>query len=147
MTGRSIGSVFGRRRFVLTAAGSVTGATVAGLVRPSPSIAAPSPSSSRISPVPNPIPGGLELAPGFVIHVFPAGDPAVTLPFSHLSLAGFDAEPVTLTDFNGSAALAYHVGTARGSDGTMYNLETDIRAFEGEYMVDGTVHRGSFALI
>jgi hypothetical protein len=147
MTGSSMGGVFGRRRFVLTAAGTVTGATVAGLARPSPSIAAPAPSSSRVSPVPNPIPGGLELAPGFVIHVFPAGDPAVTLPFSGLPLAGFDVEPVTLTDFNGSAALAYHVGTARGSDGTTYNLETDIRAFEGEYMVEGVVHRGSFALI
>jgi len=56
-------------------------------------------------------------------------------------------EPVTLTDFNGSAALAYHVGTVEGSDGTTYNLETDIRAFEGEYMSGGTVHRGSFALI
>jgi len=110
-------------------------------------MAAPAPSSSRVSPVPNPIPGGLELAPGFIIHVFPPGDPAVTLPFSGLPLAGFDVEPVTLTDFNGSAALAYHVGTARGSDGTTYNLETDIRAFEGEYMVEGVVHRGSFALI
>jgi hypothetical protein len=145
MTGTSMGSVFGRRRFVLTAAGTVTGATVAGLARPSPSIAAPS--ASRVSPVPNPIPGGLELAPGFVIHVFPPGDPTVTLPFSGLTPAGFDVEPGTLTDFNGSAAVAYHVGTARGSDGTTYNLETDIRAFEGEYVVDGAVHRGAFALI
>lgn len=147
MTVTNMGGVFGRRRFVLTAAGTVTGATVAGLARPSPSMAAPAVSSSRVSPVPNPIPGGLELAPGFVIHVFPPGDPSVTLPFSGLTLAGFDVMPVTLTDFNGSAAVAYHVGTARGDDGTMYNLETDIRAFEGEYMVDGAVHRGSFALI
>jgi hypothetical protein len=147
MTGTSMGSVFGRRRFVLTAAGTVTGATVAGLARPSPSMAAPAPSSSRVSPIPNPIPGGLELAPGFVIHVFPPGDPAVTLPFSGLTLAGFDVMPVTLTDFNGSAAVAYHVGTARSSDGTTYNLETDIRAFEGEYVAEGAVHRGAFALI
>ena len=147
MTVTSIGGVFGRRRFVLTAAGTVTGATVAGLARPSPTMAAPAVSSSRVSPVPNPIPSGLELAPGFVIHVFPPGDPSVTLPFSGLTLAGFDAMPVTLTDFNGSAAVAYHVGTALGDDGTTYNLETDIRAFEGEYMVEGEVHRGSFALI
>jgi hypothetical protein len=135
MTGRSIGSVFGRRRFVLTAAGTVTGATVAGLARPSPSIAAPSPSSSRISPVPNPIPGGLELAPGFVIHVFPAGDPAVTLPFSQLSLAGFDAEPVTLTDFNGSAALAYHVGTRAAA--TARSTSKRIFGRSGVVLVDG----------
>jgi hypothetical protein len=147
MTGNSTGSLFGRRRFVLTAAGTVAGAAVAGVPRPSPGIAAPAASASRVSPIPSPIPGGLELAPGFVIHVFPPGDPAVTLPFSGLQLAGFDVEPVTLTDFNGSAALAYHVGTARGNDGQMYNLETDIRAFEGEYMVGGAVYRGSFALI
>jgi hypothetical protein len=87
------------------------------------------------------------LTPGFVIHVFGAGDPAVTLPFTGITLQGFDVEPSTITDFKGSSALAYHVGTARGSDGKTYNLETDIRAFEGEYVVDGIARRGSFALI
>jgi hypothetical protein len=100
-----------------------------------------------VTAAPNPIPGGIELAPGFVIHVFGAGDPAVTLPFTGITLQGFDVEPSTITDFNGSTAVAYHVGTARASDGTTYNLETDIRAFEGEYIVGGVVKRGSFALI
>ena len=75
------------------------------------------------------------------------GDPAVTLPFTGITLQGLDVEPSTITDFNGSSAVAYHVGTARASDGRTYNLETDIRAFEGEYVVDGAVRRGSFALV
>ena len=43
--------------------------------------------------------------------------------------------------------MAFHVGTARGHDGTMYNLETDMRALEGEYVVDGETYRGSFAFV
>jgi len=87
------------------------------------------------------------LAPGVVIHVFAPGDPAVTLPFTGITLGGFDVEPTTITDFNGSTAVAYHVGRVRASDGRTYNLETDIRAFEGEFVADGAVRRGGFALI
>ena len=87
------------------------------------------------------------MAPGAVIHVFGAGDPAVTLPFTGITLQGLDVEPATITDFNGSTAVAYHVGTARANDGRTYNLETDIRAFDGEYLSEGNVHRGSFALV
>ena len=137
------GSVLDRRKFVLTAAGTVTGGA-ASLASASP---ASHSSTRRNSPAPNPIPGGTELAPGLVIHVFGPGDPAVTLPFTGITLGGFDVEPATITDFKGSSALAYHVGSARASDGRTYNLETDIRAFEGEYVVDGDVHRGAFALI
>lgn len=39
------------------------------------------------------------------------------------------------------------VGTAQGSDGKTYNLETDIRAFEGEYKAGGTTFRGAFAFV
>jgi hypothetical protein len=71
----------------------------------------------------------------------------VTLPLTGITLQGFDVEPGTITDFRGSSAVAYHVGTATGSDGKTYNLETDVRIMEGEYVVDGSVHRGAFALI
>ena len=83
---------------------------------------------------PNPIPGGaFDVGPPLgVLHVFAPGDPSITLPFTGLTLGGFDVEPYTITDFRGSSALAFHVGTARGSDGKTYNLETDIRAFEGD---------------
>jgi hypothetical protein len=44
-----------------------------------------------------------------------------------------------VTDHNGFAALAYHVGTATGSDGKTYDLETDMRVMHGSYVAaDGT---------
>jgi hypothetical protein len=140
------GGPLNRRRFVLTAAGTV--GSVASLAWPQTAAsAAPLASTKHDPPPPNPIPGGLQLAPALVIHVFPPGDPTVTLPFTGFTLGGFDIEPSTITDFNGSTAVAYHVGSARASDGTTYNLETDIRAFEGEYVVGGEFHHGSFALV
>jgi hypothetical protein len=140
-------SIVDRRRF-LTAAGTATGAGFASLAWPSPSNASVSHSPRRrVPPAPSPIPGGIDLAPGFVIHVFAPGDPGVTLPFTGITLQGVDVEPSTITDFRGSSAVAYHVGTARASDGKTYNLETDIRAFEGEYIVNDRVRRGSFALV
>jgi hypothetical protein len=44
--------------------------------------------------------------------------------------------------------VAFHVGTATASDGTTLNLETDLRAFRGNY-VDATGSRrfGTFAFI
>jgi hypothetical protein len=140
----SRGGPLDRRRFVLTAAGTV--GSVASLAWPRATDAAVSSTKHRVQ-VPSPIPGGLELAPGLVIHVFAPGDPAVTLPFTGITLQGFDHEPSTITNFKGSTAVAFHVGTARASDGRTYNLETDIRAFEGEYVVDGEPHHGSFALV
>jgi hypothetical protein len=71
----------------------------------------------------------------------------VTLPFTGITLQGLDTEPATITDFQGSSAVAYHVGTARGNDGKTYDLETDIRAFEGEFVVDGVTRHGAFALV
>lgn len=141
------GNLIDRRRF-LTAAGTAAGAGVVGLGWRSAGAATVGHASGRrVPPAPNPIPGGIELAPGSVIHVFAPGDPAVTLPFSGITLMGLDVEPSTVTDFNGSSAVAYHVGTARASDGRTYNLETDIRAFEGEYVVDGETRDGSFAFV
>jgi hypothetical protein len=72
----------------------------------------------------------------------------VTLPFSGLTLEGFDVEPSTITDFKGASALAYLIGSATGSDGHHYGLEMDIRVFEGRYIAeDGSRQRGAFALI
>src|SRR4051812_50040802 len=55
---------------------------------------------------PVPIPGGFELAPGQVIHVWAPGSSDVTLPFSGSTLQGLDTEPTTIMDFNGVAAGA-----------------------------------------
>ena len=102
----------------------------------------------RVLPAPKPIPGGSALPNGTTIHVFPPGPPDVTLPFSGLTLAGLDVEPSLITDYKGVTALAYHAGTATGSDGRQYNLEPDLRAREGSYIAeDGSRQRGLFALI
>lgn len=142
------GALLDRRKLVLGAAGAVASAGAAKtLAWPSASGAAALPSRKGVLPAPNPIPGGLELGPDFLIHVFVPGDPSVTLPFTGATLQGFDVEPGTITDFKGSSAVAYHVGTAERSDGTTFDVETDVRLMEGEYVADGSVHRGAFALI
>jgi hypothetical protein len=96
---------------------------------------------------PKPIPGGIPL-PGGTIHVFAPGTPGVVLPFTGTPLMGLDTDPSTITDFDGVSAIAFHVGTATGRDGTRYDLETDMRASKGTY-VDGTGTRrfGTFAFI
>ena len=101
-----------------------------------------------VLPAPKPIPGGLQIPGGPLIHVFAPGPTDVTLPFSGLTLQGLDVEPSVITDRKGVTALAYHAGTATGSDGKRYNLETDIRAMSGTYVAtDGTRRHGLFAFI
>ena len=101
----------------------------------------------RVLPAPKPIPGGAFNLPP-LLHVFPPGPPEVTLPFTGLTLQGLDVEPSVITDYMGVTALAFHAGTATGSDGRQYNLETDLRAMEGTYIAeDGSRQRGLFALI
>ncbi len=133
-----------RRSLVLGAAGAVASAGWPGR---SPSGPRRRPKGRRdVQPAPNPIPGGFPIPPD-ILHVFAPGDPSVTLPFTGVILEGFDVEPSTITDFRGSSAVAFHVGTAEGSDGRTYNLETDMRAYEGEYVVDGKTYEGAFAFV
>jgi len=102
----------------------------------------------RVLPAPKPIPGGIQIPGGPLIHVFVPGPPDVTLPFSGLQLMGLDVEPSVITDYRGFTALAYVAGTATGSDGRQYNLEADMRAMEGTYVAaDGSRQRGLFAFI
>lgn len=72
----------------------------------------------------------------------------MTLPFTGIQLMGLDVEPSVITGYKGFTALAFHAGTATGSDGKQYDLETDMRAMEGTYVAeDGSRQRGLFALI
>jgi hypothetical protein len=126
--------------------GAVAGAAAAV----SPTLAAPAHANelSTVLPAPRPIPGGSQIPNGPLIHVFAPGPEGLTLPFTGVVLEGRDVEPGVITDFNGASAVAFHVGTATGSDGKRYNLETDMRAMEGTYVaVDGTRRRGLFVLI
>jgi hypothetical protein len=88
---------------------------------------------------PVPIPGGINLPP--VIHIFAPG------PVS-LGFQGFDVELNGITNFRGFSALGYLGGTASDSNGNSYNVATDMRVFQGEYVsADGSHHRGTFVFI
>ena len=140
-------SPLSRRRFVQAAATAAVGVT-GSLAWPAGAAAWHHGDRRGAVVPPRPIPGGIQIPGGPQIHVWQPGDPSVTLPFSQATLMGFDVEPGTLTDRRGFSAVAYHAGTATGSDGATYNLETDIRAFEGAYVdPDGVRRFGKFALI
>jgi len=101
-----------------------------------------------VLPAPRPIPGGVKLPNGPLIHVFAPGPAGITLPFTGVQLQGLDVEPSVMTHYRGFTAAAFHVGTATGSDGRRYDLETDIRALKGRYVAqDGAVHYGTFGFI
>jgi hypothetical protein len=135
-----------RRAVVQGAVGTAAGVAAA---LGAPQFASAHDHQRRDLPVPpEPIPGGIELAPDQVIHVWAPGPSDVTLPFTGITLQGLDVEPTTIRDFDGFSAVAFHVGTARDRDGTRYNLETDVRAFQGTY-IDRTGRRrfGTFGFI
>ncbi len=128
-----------RREFARTAAGAaVVGATLGtGLWRPGVARA-----DGSFQPIP--IPGGTP-ALGGVFHVFgPAsglGDPP-------------DAEPVTITDFNGFMGLAYISGMvtqlnmATGEIQRLPFVGSDMRFMQGVFRgTDGQLHQGAFALV
>ena len=136
-----------RRAMLLGAAGTVGAAGVGSFTGPLASAVAHEPSEGPV-PAPKPIPGGLQIPGGPFIHIFLPGPTDVTLPFSGSTLMGLDVEPSTITDFKGAVAVGMVIGTATGSDGKTYNLEVDIRGFDGQYLdANGTRQRDSFALI
>ena len=129
--------------------GAAAGA-VATLVPAAPAMATPEHAGRprRVLPPPKPIPGGLQFPDFPLIHVFAPGPADVTLPYTGATLQGLDVEPSVITDYNGFTALAFHVGSAVGSDGKRYNLETDMRAIEGTYVAaNGSSKRGTFGFI
>ena len=126
------------RRFVGTAAGTAVlgGALGAGLLRPG--LAAP-----KMSFGPVPIPGGTPL-PGGSFHVFAPGP----------NLDPIDAEPITITNFNGFVGLAYLDGmvtqtnTKTGEVLRLPFLASDMRFMQGDFRgTDGRVRQGTFALV
>jgi hypothetical protein len=143
---RSAGTI-SRGTFIRGVAGGLALAAVGEPVtRLSASAAGLEDEGGKVLPTPRPIPGGDVIPPQ--IHVFGPGTAGTVLPYTGAPLEGLDVEPSTITDFKGFIAQAYHVGTATGSDGKRYSLETDIRAYQGEYVaVDGSQHRGTFALL
>jgi hypothetical protein len=87
---------------------------------------------------PKPIPGGLSA--GFA--------PVPSDPFIHVLPPFPPFEMSTISDFSGAIGAAEIQGTARGSDGTTYTFDTDMRFMEGVYVdAAGNLQHGSFAFI
>ena len=132
------GTTLSRRGF-LGGAAAMGGAALLGSSVLGSTSAFAAPSSN---PTPNPIPGGIQ----------PAGPGT---PVFHVLLPGPDspnAEPATITDFNGFVGIAHTQGTGTGieANGTTHQLlyDLDMRFQKGVYVgQDGKVHQGTFGFI
>ncbi len=75
---------------------------------------------------PVPIPGGDLLAPfGLFNQFFPGIGPIYD---------GRDADPQGITNFRGLVAMGYTLGTAKDTTGRNYNVITDVRVYQGDYV-------------
>jgi hypothetical protein len=80
--------------------------------------------------------------------VWAPGPSDVTLPFAGAQRQGLDVESTTIKDFKGFFCGGVARRHGDGRDGTRYDLETDIRAFQGTYIDrTGTRRFGTFAFI
>jgi hypothetical protein len=73
---------------------------------------------------PLPIPGG-DAWPLFVNQFTPGVGPG---------LDGLNAEPHGITNFDGVTAMGYTLGTAKDNQGKPYQVITDIRVYQGDYV-------------
>jgi len=140
--------VISRREFVRTATGAAAAGLALGAGVWTPGFAGVRKNGEKeneeksIAPVP--IPGG---SPGLSpFHVFG--------PTPDGSFDPIDAEPITITDFNGFVGLAYIDGTVQrtnkhtGEVRTLPMIGSDMRFMAGIYRgVDGRIHEGAFALV
>lgn len=120
-----------RRALLHRGAVALGGVAGVGLLDASPVLA-------RRVASPRPIPGGLDrsfnvVATGATYHVLTPG-------------IGFEMS--TITDLNGIVGGSEIRGLARGTNGVVYDFDTDMRFMTGEYVgVDGRKHRGTFGFI
>jgi hypothetical protein len=127
-----------RRQFARTATGTaLAGAAGLGLFKPR--------SVAAASSDPLPIPGASP-ALGGDFHVFG--------PTPDGSFDPIDAEPATITDFNGFVGLAYINGlvtrtnTITKESKVLPMLNSDMRFMKGVYRgADNRIHQGAFALV
>ena len=135
---RQLSPSLSRRQFGRALAGTaaVGGALGSTLLKPAPAMAAP----GTFAPVP--IPGGTPDLGGSY-HVFGPG------PFDPV-----DAEPSTITNFNGSVGIAFINGmvtrtNTRTRETQRYPfLNSDMRFMQGNFRgTDGKVHQGTFAFV
>lgn len=122
------------RRQVLGGALGTTLALAGGsLLHPTLAGAAPG-----LGSAPKPIPGGLDLGGGQIIHTY--------FPY-------FGQEVSTITDFSGLVAAAEMQGGGTATDTstgqrTRLAFDADMRVMQGRYMgFDGQAHQGTFGFI
>ena len=120
-----------RRQFVGRSAAAVGGLGALGLLGPAAAFAS-------ASADPRPIPGGFDESFNIVPHD----------PFIHVAPPAVGFEMATITDFNGAIAAAEIQGTARGTDGTDYWFDADMRFMEGTFVDTASrLRRGAFAFV
>ena len=128
-----------RRQFARAAAGTAVlgGALGSGLLKPGLA-------DTRASFAPVPVPGGTPLLGGS-FHVF-APAPTGADPI--------DAEPITITNFDGFVGLSYTSGmvaqanTQTGEILRLPFINSDMRFMQGVFRgADGRIHQGTFALV
>lgn len=76
--------------------------------------------------VPVPIPGGDVIAPFGLFNQF---FPGVGTGFD-----GLDADPHGITNTDGFVAMGYTTGTAKDNNGKAWNVITDIRVYQADYV-------------
>jgi len=126
-----------RRQFTRTAASAAAAGAVFGLGTSRAAASAPG------DPVP--IPGG-EPKIGGMFHTFG--------PTPDGSFSPIDAEPITITNFNGFVGLAYINGIAQrtnkrtGKIDMLPMISSDLRFMTGVYRgADERIHQGAFAFV
>jgi hypothetical protein len=129
-----------RRQFIRTAADAAGIGAVLGAGVWRPRLA-----KAQQSDQPVPIPGGTPVLGGS-FHLF--------APTPDGSIDPVDAEPATITDFNGFVGLAYISGevmrtnTATGEVPSLSFVNSDMRFMKGVFRgTDGRIHHGAFALV
>ena len=87
---------------------------------------------------PKPIPGGFDEN----FNIVPSD------PFIHVLPPAVGFEMSTITDFRGVIAAAEIQGRARGSDGSTYTFDADMRFMHGVYVArDGKRRHGTFGFV
>ena len=94
----------------------------------------------RFAPVP--IPGGIQIPNGPLLHVFIPGPTSIPMAM------GEDVEPSVITNMHGFTAMAYLAGRATDQDGHVYDMSNDIRIYRGKFCTaDGHCQEGTFGFI
>jgi hypothetical protein len=87
---------------------------------------------------PKPIPGGFSAA----------FKPVPSNAVAHVFQPAKGVELNTIGDFNGFVAASEIQGKAKGSDGTAYSFDCDMRFMHGSYIaLDGKLQQGTFVFI